>query len=171
MYFAASKRNADHLAQYESQNPVMNLKDEQHAEQVVRELATAWTEGQSYFFALLEKASGEWAGQIYVAPTDSELPEFTIGYVADVNYEGKGYVSEAVTAVLRVLFQEVGAHRVASDCNENNSRSWRLLERCGFTREGHLRENREGADGALHGDYLYGLLRREFQPGLLAPRV
>ena len=161
-YFAAGRRNADHLARFERDNVVCHLKSEAHATQVVRDLRVRFDAGRSLFLGIFDRASGEWAGQIYVATSNRELPEFTIGYVADVRYEGRGYVSEAVRAVLGVLFDRLGAHRVRADCNEENERSWRLLERCGFTREGHLRENRLNPDGTRHGDYLYGLLRREF---------
>lgn len=162
MYYAAGLRNRDHLAQFESGNVLMHLESQEHAEAVVRELAANWVARECFFIGILTKATGEWAGQVYVGPTDWELPEFTIGYVADVRHEGKGYISEAVTRVLQMLFIEVGAHRVKSDCNEENIRSWRLLERCGFRREGHLVENKRNADGSFHGDFLYGLLRREY---------
>jgi RimJ/RimL family protein N-acetyltransferase len=162
MYYAASIRNRDHLAEYESDNVLMCLENEEHAEAIVRELAADWTARNSFFIGIFEKATDEWSGQVYVGPTDWELPEFAIGFVADVNHEGKGYISEAVNGVLAMLFGDMRAHRVKSDCNENNIRSWRLLERCGFKREGHLRQNRRNADGSFHGDYLYGLLRREY---------
>jgi aminoglycoside 6'-N-acetyltransferase len=50
-------------------------------------------------------------------------------------------------------------------CNELNLRSQRVAERCGFAREGHVREvHREivHPDGRFSGDYLYGLLHSEF---------
>lgn len=162
MYYAAGLRNRNHLAEYESGNVLMHLKDEEHAEATVRELAADWVACNCFFIGLLEKTTGAWAGQVYVGPTNWTLPEFTIGYVADQHYEGKGYISEAVMRVLGMLFAEAGAHRVKSDCNENNIRSIRLLERCGFRREGHLVENRKNADGSFHGDFLYGMLRREY---------
>lgn len=162
LYYAAGVRNRDHLAEFESGNVLMHLKNEEHAEAVLRQLAVDWVAGKRFFIGIFEKATGEWVGQVYVEPTDWDLPEFAIGYVADVNHEGKGYISEAVTAVLRVLFRDMGAHRVRSECSENNTRSWRLLERCGFKREGHLRQNKKNADGSFHGDYLYGLLRHEY---------
>lgn len=162
MYYAAGLRNRDHLAEFESGNVLMDLKNEEHAEAIVRELGAAWM-GRNYFFmGVFEKVTGEWVGQIYVGPTNWELPEFTIGYIADVNFEGKGYISQAVKRVLKMLFEDLDAHRVKSDCDENNLRSIRLLERCGFRREGHLIENRKYADGSYHGDFLYGLLRREY---------
>ncbi|MBL7077848.1 MAG: GNAT family N-acetyltransferase [Kiritimatiellae bacterium] len=162
MYHAAGKRNREHLAEFESDNVLMCLKDETHAEAIVRELAADWMARSCFFIGIFETATDEWVGQVYVAPIDWDLPEFTIGFVADVNYEGRGYISEAVNGVLGMLFGDMGAHRVKSDCHENNIRSQRLLERCGFKREGHLRENRKNADGSFHGDLLYGLLRQEY---------
>jgi RimJ/RimL family protein N-acetyltransferase len=162
MYYAASLRNREHLAEFESGNVLMRLESEDHAEAIVRELAADWVSRSCFFIGIFEKVTGQWAGQVYVGPTNWALPEFTIGYVADVHHEGKGYISEAVNGVLAMLFNDLGAHRIKSDCNENNTRSWRLLERCGFQREGHLRQNRKNADGSFHGDFLYALLRREY---------
>lgn len=163
MYYAASIRNQEHLAEYESDNVLMHLKDEEHAEAIVRELAAQWAARNCFFIGIFEKATDRWAGQVYVGPTNWDIPEFAVGFVADVNYEGKGYISEAITGVLGMLFEDMGAHRVISECSENNNRSWRLLERCGFTREGHLREKRRNADGSFHGDFIYVLLRGEYE--------
>ncbi len=162
LYYAASLRNREHLAEFESGNVLMSLENEEQAEAIVRELAADWIARNCFFMGIFEKATDQWAGQVYVGPTNWTLPEFTIGYVADVHYEGKGYISEAVNGVLALLFNVMGAHRVKSDCHENNARSWRLLERCGFQREGHLRENKMNADGSFHGDYLYAILRHEY---------
>ncbi|MCC6169163.1 MAG: GNAT family N-acetyltransferase [Caldilineaceae bacterium] len=51
------------------------------------------------------------------------------------------------------------------DQNEVNIRSQRVAERCGFVREGHIRQVHPHilcADGSYSGDYLYGLLRSEW---------
>lgn len=162
MYFSAGKRNKQHLSTYESENVLCHLKDEEHAEAVVRELYADWIARSCFFWGIFEKDTHKWCGQIYVGPTNWKTPEFSIGYVADVNFEGKGYISEAVKRVVKSLFDDLHAHRIVSDCNENNIRSWKLLERCGFIREGHLRQNRQNPDGSYHGDYLYGLLREEY---------
>jgi RimJ/RimL family protein N-acetyltransferase len=162
MYYAASLRNRSHLAKFESGNILMHLKSEEHAEVTVRELAADWVARECFFIGIFEKETDEWVGQVYVGPTNWELPEFAIGFVADVNHEKKGYISEAVQRVLRMLFQDLGAYRVKSECDENNVRSIRLLERCGFRKEGHLVDNRKYPDGSFHGDFLYGMLRREY---------
>jgi RimJ/RimL family protein N-acetyltransferase len=168
MLYAAGKRNREHLTEFESGNILMFLKNEAQTEEIIDNLAADRAAQKCFFIGIFEKASKQWVGQIYVEPTNWDLPEFAIGYVADVNYEGKGFISEAVRSVLGMLFVDMRAHRIKGDCHETNIRSWRLLERCGFKREGHLRENKRNADGSFHGDYLYGLLRREFEQKLAA---
>jgi RimJ/RimL family protein N-acetyltransferase len=162
MLYAAGLRNQDHLSEFESGNVLMSLKDEKHAEAVVRELGEKWAACECFFIGLFEKTTNEWVGQVYVGPTDWELPEFTLGFVADVHHEGKGFISEAVRRILKLLFEDLRAHRVRSECNENNIRSVRVLERCGLHREAHLRENKRNTDGSYHGDYLYAMLRQEY---------
>ena len=166
MLYAAGKRNREHLAEFESGNLLMLLRSEAHTEEIIDSLAAERAAHKFFFLGIFEKASNQWVGQVYIEPTNWDLPEFSIGYVADVNYQGKGFISEAVRSVVKMLFVEMRAHRIKSDCHENNIRSWRLLERCGFKREGHLRENKRNADGSFHGDYLYGLLKREYEQHL-----
>ena len=163
MIFAVGKRNREHLAQYEADNILNHIKDEQHAEIVVRELALDWMARKHFFMGIFHNETHQWVGQIYLGPTNWELPEFSIGYVADVEHQGKGYITEAAKAAICFAFENLQAHRVRSDCHETNQRSYRVLERCGFTREGHFRENKRNPDGSFHGDYQYGLLRREFE--------
>ena len=163
LVYAVGQRNREHLTLYESDNFLNHLKDEQHAEIVVRELAVDWFARKHFFLGIFHKDTHQWVGQIYIGPTHWDLPEFAIGYVVDVDHEGRGYITEAVKAVLCFIFDHLQAHRVRSDCNETNERSYRVLERCGFTREGHFRENRKNRDGSFHGDYQYGLLKSEFE--------
>jgi RimJ/RimL family protein N-acetyltransferase len=162
MYYAAGRRNRDHLAKFESDNVLMHLKSEEHAETVVRALEADWMAGDCFFIGIFEKATNRWCGQVYVGPTNWELLEFTIGFVADVHYEGRGYVSEAVNRVLQMLFENLGAYRVASECSENNIRSQRLLERCRFRREGCIRKDERNTGRLIDGNCLYVLSRREY---------
>lgn len=162
MLLRAGARNRDHLERFESKNVLRHLTGEDHAETVAQGLSNDWAVGKHFFWGIFEKETDRWAGQVFVGPTDWDLPEFTIGYIADLEFEGKGFISEAVGSILEISFHDLGALRVRSDCNEENIRSWRLLERCGFSREGHLRANKRNPDGSYHGDFLYALLREEF---------
>jgi RimJ/RimL family protein N-acetyltransferase len=50
-------------------------------------------------------------------------------------------------------------------CSDANPRSAHVAERCGFVREGQLRQSQKLADGRICGEYYYGLLREEYLPG------
>jgi RimJ/RimL family protein N-acetyltransferase len=162
-YYAMSLKNSQHLMQFEADNVAANVASEEAAETLVCELAKAWDNGSCFFIGAFEKTTGEFVAQIYVGPIDWNLPEFQIGYFAEVDHEGRGYVTEGVRATLKVLFNQLQAHRVRLACDETNLRSIRVAERCGMTREGCLRENRRNPDGIYHGSYIYGLLADEYQ--------
>lgn len=169
-YYEMCRNNRQHLSTYEAGNPVHSIETPEQAERLVCDFADAWDARAAFFFGAWEKTSGAFAAQIYVGVENWRLPEFVLGYIADRGHEGKGYVSEAATGVLRFVFRELGAHRVRLWCHETNTRSIRLAERLGFTREGYLRETNnwillpDGSGGNRYsGDYVYGLLRREFE--------
>ncbi len=156
------RRNRAHLTRYESGNILMAATTEAEASAIAQELADHWAQREAFFFGAFERASGIFAAQVYVGPADPNLPEFEVGYVADVAHEGQGFVSEAVRAVIPWIFGSLGAHRLRLECDDTNLRSARVAERCGFVREGHLRQNKRHPDGTCSGTLLYGLLRAEY---------
>jgi RimJ/RimL family protein N-acetyltransferase len=161
-YYAMARRNRAHLARYEAGNAVMGLTSQADAEAVVQRFAADWEAGNHYFIGAFRKADGLFVAQVYVGPQDSGLPSFVIGYFGDVDHGGRGYVTEAVQGTLGWLFEHLRAHRVTIYCDDTNERSARVAQRCGFCREGHLRETHRHGEYPVSGDYVYGLLRREY---------
>lgn len=160
---AASQRNRQRLQRYEADNVLMSINSTEEAERLITELQVDWTAGQGYFIGLWDRESGEWAGQVFVGRLPGALRGFEVGYVADVQREGQGLISEALRVVLAALFDHLNAHRVQLRCDETNKRSIRVADRCGFLREGHLRETTLNPDGTITGTVLYGMLRPEFE--------
>jgi RimJ/RimL family protein N-acetyltransferase len=74
---------------------------------------------------------------------------------------GRGYMSEAVRALLGYAFGELGLNRVEATVDPLNVRSVRLLERLCFALEGCLRE-KYVYKGGVHDELVYGLLRRDW---------
>jgi RimJ/RimL family protein N-acetyltransferase len=60
-----------------------------------------------------------------------------LGWVLDPRFTGHGYATEAVRALLRICFDDLGVRRAVADCFLDNDRSWRLMERVGMRREAH----------------------------------
>jgi RimJ/RimL family protein N-acetyltransferase len=162
-YYAMSLRNRAHLARYEADNAAMSLHCEQEAESLMHELAADWVNRNCFFLGAFEQLTDKFVAQIYVGPVNWDLPEFEIGFFADVACEGRGFVSEAVKAMLRFLFVRLGAHRVRLHCDDTNLRSRRVAERCGFVLEGHIRENKLNPDGTFSGSLYFGLLKAEWE--------
>jgi len=161
-YYAMSRRNKAHLARYESGNAVMTINGEEEAERVVRDFAAAWAAGDAFFMGVFRRDTGEFVAQIYIGVANRELPEFEVGFFAEVEHQGQGYVAEATRRALKFIFEQLGAHRVRLRCDDTNAPSRRVAERCGMVREGHIRENKRNADGSISGTLHYGLLRSEF---------
>ena len=84
-----------------------------------------------------------------------------LGFTLALSCQGQGYATEAVRGMLGHLFRVEGLHKVSAECDARNTASARVLERAGFTREGHLRSHtwikNEWTD-----DLLYGLLARDW---------
>ena len=162
MYFAVGQKNRQHLQRYEADNAILSPKTEQEAEALVQELGADWAARKCFFLGAWEKKSGEFAAQVYIGVVNWDTPEFEIGYIVDVDHEGQGYVTEAVKTALSFVFDHLQAQRVSLHCAATNLRSQRVAERCGFTREGCLRQNRRQPDGNFSDSLVYGLLRREW---------
>ena len=62
--------------------------------------------------------------------------------IFDRQYWGKGYGTEAMRLVLDYAFGELKLNRVELTADEENVRAIRSYEKCGFVREGLLREHR-----------------------------
>jgi ribosomal-protein-serine acetyltransferase len=161
-YFEMSQRNYNHLKRYESQNPAMAIKTEDDAKEMISDLVNDWEECAHFFLPVFLKGTEEFVAQLYVGPVSWDLPEFAIGYFVDVEHEGKGYVTEAVNAVVKMLFEKLNAQRLRIETDDTNVRSIGVAERCGFVKEGHIRENKKNHDGTYSGTLYYGLLKREF---------
>ncbi len=59
-----------------------------------------------------------------------------IGYTIDPTFQGRGYATEAVGALIDRLFERLDLHRVSATLDPANVASARVLERLGFRYEG-----------------------------------
>ena len=85
-----------------------------------------------------------------------------IGYAMGRAYWGKGYMNEALKALIVHAFDVANLRRLEADVDPRNTPSVRTLERLGFQREGYLRE-RWHVEGELQDAFFYGLLKREWK--------
>lgn len=64
-----------------------------------------------------------------------------IGYMLLPAYQGRGYITEAITEVVNYGFSQMKLHSIEAVIDPDNVASAKALENCHFIKEGHLKES------------------------------
>ena len=98
--------------------------------------------GQEGIWAVTLKDTQQLIASIGIVPDPKrENPQVRmLGYWLDEPYWGKGYMSEAVQAVLNYGFNELQLSLITANCYPHNKRSQQVLKRNGFIYEGVLHQ-------------------------------
>ncbi len=123
--------------------------------------ATPGVPGEWFQFALEARSDGILVGDLALKVDADEPREAEVGFTLAPAQQGKGYGTEALTALLDYAFEAFGLHRVVAVTDALNAPAAALLERVGMRREGHFVENVffKGAWGSELG---FALLEREW---------
>lgn len=100
-------------------------------------------------------------GDMGVVFTGHELLQAELGCTLDKNYQGKGFATEALRAMINYLFSTLKKHRIIASIDPRNLASIRLIERIGFRKEGYFKES-YFLRGEWTDDVIYAMLRREW---------
>lgn len=82
--------------------------------------------------------------------------------IGDKGEWGKGYATEARFLMLKFAFEERRLHRITDIVKEDNIRSIKLHEKCGYKKEGILRQS-IFKNGTYHNQVIMGLLKEDFE--------
>ena len=133
----------------------------QTLEQVRDWLSTAgeaYGNSETWYWAIVEKASGEVIGEIFVDDFSSRNGWCELDWKIGSSFWQKGYATEAAAAVARHLLDEVGFHRIQAKCCVENPSSERVMQKIGMVKEGVLRGYFYTKDGRWCDVVLYALL-------------
>ncbi|MFE9660073.1 GNAT family N-acetyltransferase [Streptomyces sp. NPDC005955] len=100
----------------------------------------AWRDGTEYGFAVRLRTE-DGAGALVSAASlhHPQGDHWQIGYWTAAEHRGRGYTAEAVLALARWSFRELGCTRLEWRAEVGNTGSRAVAERVGFTVEGTLR--------------------------------
>ncbi|NCB51133.1 MAG: N-acetyltransferase [Clostridia bacterium] len=93
--------------------------------------------------------------------------EAEVGYWIAVPFWGRGFIPEAVNAILRYAFKEQGAERVWCGHYEGNDKSRRVIEKCGFCFDFKC-EREVPLLGETRVEYFYHMTKEAFEHGELS---
>jgi ribosomal-protein-serine acetyltransferase len=105
---------------------------------------------------------GQAAGVIGFHQFDWKNKSATIGYWLGEAFCGKGLMTKAGDAFLKLAFSYYRLERVELRASTENKASQAVAERLGFTKEDVIR-HAEVVGGARHDHVVYGLLKNEWQ--------
>ena len=116
-------------------------------------------------FVIVERASTAVIGACVIFRFDVASRRAELGYVLGREYQGQGFARETLALLLTYAFapmpEGMGLRRLEAEVAPDNKPSSRLLEKLGFTREGHARE-RWLVKGMARDVLIYGMLDREW---------
>jgi len=117
-------------------------------------------------YAVVLKETGEPVGSVGImdfqcdqVPPDPHSRE--IGYWIGVPYWGRGLIPEAVEALLRRCFEDLGCTAVWCAYHDGNIKSRRVQEKCGF-RPHHSEEGHTDLLGVTHTEHFTRLTKEEW---------
>ncbi len=110
----------------------------------------------------IETLDGRLMGTVELrAAPRSERAELGIA-IQDKSQWSNGYGTEVIGLVLEYAFEDMELNRVELTCDEENARGLRCYERCGFVREGLLRQHRF-VDGKFGNTVVMAVLREDWK--------
>jgi len=125
------------------------------------EMASASGDDAKYF--AIETLDGKLVGDCGLRKIDwkSRKAEFFLT-IGEKQLWGKGLGSDALRIAIRLAFDKLNLNRLWLTTLVNNSRAVRCYEKCGFVREGLLRQE-SFVDGKYRDVLMMALLREDYQ--------
>lgn len=124
----------------------------------LKELVARAKAGDMFCFVMRDYEGGDPIGLVFLKEFDRNVQKCEIAYLVHVNYERKGYTTMAVFWAVDHAFSMLGMEKVYARVAPDNVASWKVLENCGFVRDGLLRRDFRMHTGSVVDVYLYSVL-------------
>lgn len=106
----------------------------------LRQMQKGYNQGIYHDFGVVYKENGKLIGTCGFARIDEANSTAEAGYVFNPEYWGMGIAPEALSAVIRLGFEYCGYNRIEARYMVGNDASRRVMEKCGMSFEGVIRD-------------------------------
>ena len=117
---------------------------------------------ESVSFLYFIDGSEEPAGKFTYFDINSRNRSAEFGYVVDPLMRGRGIGGQMLKDCVDKIFSTTDLNKLYGQTGSFNISSIKMLEKAGFKRDAVLREHHE-LDGKFYDDYIYSILRAEWQ--------
>lgn len=158
--FYLLRSNKDFM-KYLGLNPMTKRSE---ARERVHEIIQAFKTQEGITWKISLKGTNELIGYIGYWRINYRHFRGEMGFGLNEAHQNKGYMSEIMPEVLAYAFKQLNLNSVMADVDPDNSHSIKLLEKSGFMKDGHFRENNYFNGTFLDSTY-YSILSRDFNNG------
>lgn len=142
--------------------PTYQYIDDAHS--ILKTWLNGYEKSDFYQWAIVLKELGQPIGSISVVNSDDRVDMAEIGYCIGKTWWGHGIMPEAMQAVMKYLFEEVGMQRIEAGHDPENPASGAVIRKCGLKYEGTLR-HRIRSNRGITDVVWYSMLKEEYNLG------
>lgn len=127
----------------------------------IRSAQEQFESSKSFVWGIEFKSDKKLIGTIDLRDFNSPHRCGDVGYVISKNYWNKGIITEAFRELIRFGFSELNLNRIEAHCEEENTGSWKVMQKSGLKFEGILREKVFFKE-RYHTMKMYSILRKDW---------
>jgi ribosomal-protein-alanine N-acetyltransferase len=151
-------RSNPEFTKFLSADPYQEIEE---AEKVIQKNLDAFQQKEAISWKIALKGKEDLIGYIGFWRLDKANFRGEVGFGLAKEERQKGLMTEALKEILNYGFKQLNFHTVMADTDPLNKASNTLLEKIGFKREAHIRENYY-YNGKFVDSYYFGLLNSDF---------
>ena len=128
---------------------------------------TSWSERYAdpkfYCWGIEVKETNTLIGTISIIDCNEELSSVEVGYCIGFNWWNKGYMTEALSAVIKFMFEEVKVDIIRAQHDVANPSSGKVMQKCNMKYEGILRHAAVTSEKKICDLVSYSIMKDEYK--------
>lgn len=132
------------------------------AQNFITECNSSIVKNELINWAISRKEDNKLIGMIGFFRMQPENFRGEIGYILNPDFQGKGIMKEAIDNVLKYGFEVLNFHSIEAVIDPRNNASERILQKTGFEKEAHFKENFFYND-EFSDTVIYSLLKKNYK--------
>lgn len=120
---------------------------------------------EEFHYCIYTKDTNTFVGRVSLDKAQPKVPSYNIGYWLDSRHSGNGYMYEAVTALIKMGWNDLPTRRLEIYHDTQNTASEKIIKKLvsdfGFRFEAEIINALRHPDGSLRSDMRYALTRSD----------
>jgi RimJ/RimL family protein N-acetyltransferase len=143
-------------------SPLSQIHSIEESAAFVHQKLSEWYAQTNYSLAVWDTDSANIIGYVELHHIDWDIPKAEGLLFIDRDYEGQGIMTEVVMKLLAFIFEQLKLKKINLIIATDNYAAQRLARKCGFRREGDLRNELKKSGGELSDAMLLGFTDQDY---------